>query len=95
VEFQNTSAWLDVMHLNYEQPFKENNPVVYTFAAASELGQSEIGTISDNANMLTGEWVTPPLPPVMDSMGISAHSGDQNLGSTGSCLPASAPVDCQ
>lgn len=89
----NLSAWLDVMHVNHEQPFAENNPVVYTYAALSEVNQ--LDTISDNANMLTGEWVTPPLPTSMSEISISAHTGSDNLGNTNMCLPASAPVSCQ
>lgn len=91
----NLSAWHDVMHLNHSEPFKENNPVVYTFAAGSELNGTDIGTIADNANLLTGDWVTPPLPAAMNVMGVAAYSGPQNMGDIGACLPASAPVQCQ
>lgn len=83
------------MHLNHEEPFKENNPVVYTFATGQEAGGDGIGTIADDANLLTGDWVTPPLPTNMNVMGVSAHTADQNLGNIGSCRPASAPVACQ
>lgn len=91
----NLSAWLDVMHVNHAEPFKDNNPVVYTYASNAELQQNDIGTIADNANMLTGEWVKPPIPAAMPNMGVSAHSGSTNLGSVASCLPQSAPVACQ
>jgi hypothetical protein len=91
----NLSAWLDVMHVNHAEPFKENNPVAYTYAAATELQQTDLGTIADNANMLTGEWVKPPIPAAMPHMAVSAHSGSTNLGFVAGCLPQSAPIACQ
>jgi len=91
----NTDAWLAVMHTNHGQPFTENNPVVYTYAAGHELQQTPIGTIADDANMLTGAWVTPPLPAAMDTIAISAYSGSENMGNTSNCLPQSAPLPCE
>lgn len=89
----NQSAWLDVMHKNYETPFAENNPVVYTFAAGSD--GAAVGTIADDANVLTGDWVKPPVPSGMTAMGVVTHSGAENLGYTQNCLPQSAPIACQ
>ncbi len=89
----NLSAWLDVMHINHDEPFKENNPVVYTYAAASD--NTDLGTIADNANILTGDWIKPPLPAAMPNIAISAHSGSTNQGNVASCLPNAAPVACQ
>lgn len=90
----NLDAWQAIMHINHGQPFNENNPVVYTFAAAQELQQTPLGTIADEANLLTGAWVTQPLPAAMNTMAVSAYSGSENLGNTSLCLPGSAPVPC-
>jgi hypothetical protein len=90
-DYNNLSAWMDVMTAHYYPGQGENSPIVYTTRYAS--GEHNLEDIHYDANLYTGEWIAEnPEPKSRDDVARSAHT---SLGANvQACMPQPAAEGC-
>ena len=90
-DYNNVSAWMDMMTVHLYPGQGENSPIVYTTRYNS--GEYNLEDIHYDANLYTGTWIADnPEPKNPNDIAISVHTilgaGVQN------CLPQPASADC-
>jgi hypothetical protein len=90
-DYNNLSAWMDVMTTHYYPGQGENSPIIYTTRYNS--GEYNLEEIHYDANLYTGEWIADnPEPKHRDDIAITHHS---SLGeNVQTCVPQPADAGC-
>lgn len=83
-DYNNLSAWMDVMTTHYYPGKGENSPIVYT--TRYNYGENNLEEIHYAANLYTGAWIADnPGPKSLNDVAISAHT---SLGAdVQNCVP--------
>jgi hypothetical protein len=90
-DYNNLSAWMDVMTVYYYPGQGENSPIVYT--TRYHGGEDNLEDIHYDANLYTGEWIADnPEPKDYNDIAITAHT---SLGAdVQACAPQPANKGC-
>jgi hypothetical protein len=90
-DYNNVSAWMDVMTVHYYPGQGENSPIVYTTRYNS--GEYNIENIHYDTNLYTGKWVAEnPEPKHRDDVARTVHSSPGVDVHT--CMPQPAEKGC-